>query len=76
MVKRTHSNNSSATVLTKNFLKYGWVGANHAHFEKQFRENDVICHVMTSSKIYPRSNDMSATFFVFFVRPRKENTAN
>ena len=26
-------------VLTKNSLKYGWVDANHAHFEKQFREN-------------------------------------
>ena len=24
-------------VLTKNSLKYGWVGANHVHFEKQFR---------------------------------------
>ena len=41
-------------VFTKNYLKYGWVGANHTHFEKQFRENDVTGYVMPSSKIYPR----------------------
>ena len=41
-------------VLTKNSLKHGWVGANHAHFEKQFRENDVTGDVMTSSRISAR----------------------
>ena len=63
-------------VLTKNSLKYGWVGTNRAHFEKQFRKkwrytsrDDIIENLFTKVRV---CHDLSATFLYFsLARPNK-----
>ena len=43
------------------------MGANHVHFEKQLRENDVTSHVLTSLKIY--SVKVVLIIFIILGRP-------
>ena len=64
-------------ILTKNSLNYGWVGANHAHFEKQFREkwrqvslDDIIKNISTQgcNKYFI---DVWLIIFIILGRPSK-----